>query len=68
MVTKVIRADAAKKYKKSVAISFVKNRLTELRSEERRRVSKLSELVFCYSFINTLHGLLSWIGFRHKAV
>ena len=41
MVTKVIRADAAKKYKKSIAISFVKNRLTELRSEEQRRVSCL---------------------------
>lgn len=38
-MTKVIRADASKKYKKSLAISFVKTRLTELRAEERRRVS-----------------------------
>ena len=34
----MLKSESQKKYKKSVAVRFVKERLSELRAEERRRV------------------------------
>eukprot|EP00731_Ephydatia_muelleri_P033267 Em0027g15a len=38
LVVKVLKSESQKKYKKSTAVRFVKERLSELRAEERRRI------------------------------
>eukprot|EP00731_Ephydatia_muelleri_P016376 Em0009g800a len=38
LVVKVLKLESQKKYKKSTAVRFVKERLSELRAEERRRI------------------------------
>ena len=46
-VNSVLRNEAEVKYKYEAAVSFCKSRISEMRAEERRRVS-YSEVVFIY--------------------
>ena len=51
----MVKSESQKKYKKSTAVRFVKERLSELRAEERRRVCLP---VYVMVFIDTLLQIL----------
>ena len=51
-MVKVLKSESLKKYKKTTAIRFVKERLSELRAEERRRVcAHVNVMEFIYLYI-----------------